>query len=171
MIDSHLHSDSDGEVLLTPEGFDALTQELEDLTVRKRAEIADRIRESQQHGEFSEDNSELDEVKFEQAIVENRIAELKAIFAGAVRMDPEQVPTSEVGYGSYVVLTDLDRNQKSEYRLVAGIEADTDRGFISDESPLGQAIFGAKKGDTVEFQAPRGMKRYRIESISRTPKK
>src|SRR5512138_1866145 len=91
-----------GGFLITPEGYQALQLELDHLTVVKRPEIADRIRESQQHGEFSEDNSELDEVKFEQAMVENRISELKAIFGNAQVLDPLKVSTDKVGMGSYV---------------------------------------------------------------------
>src|SRR5688500_17821517 len=91
-----------GGNILTPTGHRALQVELEHLTAVKRPEIADRIRESQQHGEFSEDNSELDEVKFEQAMVESRIAELKTIFGNATILDDSMIPTDHVGIGSVV---------------------------------------------------------------------
>src|SRR5687768_18100738 len=87
---------------LTPEGYATLQVELEHLTMVKRPEIADRIRESQQHGEFSEDNNELDEVKFEQAIVENRVADLKTFLGNAQVLDPAAIPTDYVGLGSRV---------------------------------------------------------------------
>src|SRR5271163_1779490 len=96
-----------GGILLTPKGYQTLQLELEHLTMVKRPEIADRIRESQQHGEFSEDNNELDEVKFEQAMVENRIGELKSIFGNAHVLDESQIPTDRVGIGSQVKVRDL----------------------------------------------------------------
>lgn len=158
------HSET-SQMLLTPEGYEALQAELERLTVDKRAEIANRIRESKEHGEFSEDNSELDEIKVEQAIVENRIAELKTIFAGAQVLDAADIPTDRVGIGSFVEVQDLDRKTKFEVRLVASIEADPDRDFISVESPMGRALFGCKRGDEVSFEAPAGLIKYKILRI------
>src|SRR5256714_9034667 len=93
-------AEQSGGFFLTPDGYAALQAELEHLTMVKRPEIADRIRESQTHGEFAEDNSELDEVKFEQAMVEGRVAELKTIFGNAHVIDMAQVPTDHVGLGS-----------------------------------------------------------------------
>src|SRR5947208_15303140 len=104
-------------VALTPEGYAALQKELEHLTTVKRPEIAERIRESLQHGEFSEDNSELDEVKFEQAMVESRMAELKGIFGSAQILDPEQIPTDHVGIGSIVKISDQDFDDEFEVRV------------------------------------------------------
>lgn len=154
-------------VLLTSEGFDLLHKELDHLTLEKRPEIANRIRESLQHGEFSEDNSELDEVKFEQAIVESRIAELKSIFGTAQRLEPDMIPTDHVGIGSYVTVKDLNYGEEFEIRVVTSIEADPNRDMLSSESPMGTALMGAEAGETVEFMAPEGPKRYKIESIRR----
>src|SRR5689334_1650752 len=106
MNEAQIVSDSQGGILLTAEGYRLLQQELEHLTMIKRPEIADRIRESQQHGEFSEDNSELDEVKFEQAMVENRVAELKGIFGNAHILDDAMIPTDHIGIGSLVTVND-----------------------------------------------------------------
>src|SRR5690349_24009606 len=106
MNDPQLIQEQQGGYLLTPEGYKSLQVELDHLTGGKRPEIADRIRESQQHGEFSEDNSELDEVKFEQAMVENRIAELKTIFGNAHILDESQVSTDRVGVGVVVTVND-----------------------------------------------------------------
>lgn len=150
---------------LTAEGHATLQRELDQLTTVKRPEIADRIRESQQHGEFSEDNSELDEVKFEQAMVENRIAELKTIFGNAHILEPGQIPEDHVGLGSVVTMNDLEFGDSFDVRVVASIEADPAKDLISNESPMGLALFGHVAGDTVEFSAPDGKKRYRIESI------
>lgn len=150
---------------LTPEGYVRLQAELEHLTLVKRPEIADRIRESQQHGEFSEDNNELDEVKFEQAMVENRVAELKALFASAAAIDPELVSTDQVGVASIVSVRDLEFGDEFDVQVVAGIEADPNEDRISLESPMGQALIGQPAGIDVEFESPSGLKRYSILAI------
>lgn len=154
-------------LLLTAEGYRRLHEELERLTGHKRAEIAERLRESKQHGEFSEDNSELDEVKFEQAIVENRIADLRMIFAEAQVLQEDQIPTDHVGIGSYVTVRDVERGLEFEVRLVSSIEADPDRDLISAESPMGQALFGCRVGDRATFDAPAGKITYEIIAIRR----
>jgi transcription elongation factor GreA len=154
-------------MLLTPEGYTRLHAELEQLTLHKRSEIAERLRESKQHGEFSEDNSELDEVKFEQAMVENRIAELKSIFAGAQQLEPEMIPTDQVGVGSYVTVKDEDRKVEFEVRIVASIEADPDNDLISNESPMGVALYARGLNEVVEFEAPAGRIRYKVMKIRR----
>jgi transcription elongation factor GreA len=159
--------DSGHGLLLTPDGFKSLHDELEHLTSVKRPEIADRIRESQQHGEFSEDNSELDEVKFEQAMVEARIAELKNLFANAQVLDPDRIPTDHVGIASRVTVRDLDFPDEFEVQVVAGIEADPNVDRISSESPMGAAMLGRKPDETFEFDSPSGRKRYQVVSIRR----
>src|SRR5579871_4191722 len=122
MNDPHLAEASTG-VALTPEGYAALQHELEHLTSVKRPEIAGRIRESLQHGEFSEDNSELDEVKFEQAMVEGRIAELKGIFGNAHILEESMIPTDHVGIGSRVTVYDAEYGEEFEIRVVSSVEA------------------------------------------------
>jgi len=122
MNEAELVTEPLGGILLTPKGYQTLQVELEHLTMVKRPEIADRIRESQQHGEFSEDNSELDEVKFEQAMVENRIAELKSIFGNAHVLEEDQIPTDRVGIGSMVTVNDLQFDDKFDIRVVSSIE-------------------------------------------------
>ena len=156
-----------GGFYLTPEGHEALQQELEHLTMVKRPEIADRIRESQTHGEFAEDNSELDEVKFEQAMVENRVAELKTIFGNAHIIDVETIPTDHVGLGSRVTVEDLNYGEKFTIRIVTSVEADPTKDLVSNESPLGMALFGATKGDTIKFEAPEGTKSFKINKIAK----
>jgi len=157
--------ESQNGLLITPEGYKALHEELEHLTVVKRPEIAERIRESLQHGEFSEDNNELDEVKFEQAMVENRIAELKSIFGTAQMLDPALIPSDYVGIGSHANVLDLDFHEEFEVRIVASIEADPSRDLISSDSPLGAALYGHRAGETIQFHAPEGVKKYKIISI------
>ncbi len=154
-------------LLLTPEGYASLRKELEHLTLCKRPDIADRIRESQQHGEFSEDNSELDEVKFEQAMVEERIATLKQIFGGAHVIDPDKISTDRVGIGSRVTVLDIEYADEFEVRVVSSFEADPQEMLISNESPMGTALLGHKPKAVVEFEAPDGLKRLRILKIAR----
>ncbi|HRF58345.1 MAG TPA: transcription elongation factor GreA [Fimbriimonadaceae bacterium] len=152
-------------LLLTPEGYQRLHEELEHLTVIKRAEIAERLRDSKQHGEFSEDNSELDEVKFEQAMVENRIADLKGIFATAQQLDPATISTERVGIGTFVTVRDDDRRISFEVRIVTSVEANPDEDLVSNESPMGTALFGKKVGEIAEFNAPVGRIKYKVEKI------
>jgi transcription elongation factor GreA len=156
-----------GGFLITPEGYQALQLELEHLTVVKRPEIADRIRESQQHGEFSEDNNELDEVKFEQAMVENRIAELKTIFGNATVLDDSMIPTDHIGVGSKVKVEDTDFGDDFEIRIVTSIEADPSRDLVSNESPMGTALMGHSPGDNVVFEAPEGKKHLKVLKITK----
>ncbi|MBS1721558.1 MAG: GreA/GreB family elongation factor [Armatimonadetes bacterium] len=154
-------------LLLTAEGHKRLQDELTHLTTNKRAEIAERIRESKDHGEYSEDNNELDEVKMEQAIVEERINSLKAVLASSEILNTKQIPTDYVGLGSRVKVEDRDRGFDFEVRLVASVEADPDKDLISDESPMGQSLLGLKVGDVAEFEAPAGKIKYEIVKISR----
>ena len=154
-------------ILLTQEGAAKLQQELVHLSKVKRQEIAERLRDSKQHGEFAEDNSELDEVKFEQALVESRIAELKTIFAGAHVLEHDQISTSEVGVGTYVTVKDAERSIEFEVRLVSSFEADPDRDFISNESPMGIALMGLKPGEIAEFEAPAGKLKYEVVKIKK----
>ena len=165
MNETELIAEPQGGILLTSRGFDQLKRELEQLTSVKRPEIADRIRESQQHGEFSEDNNELDEVKFEQAMVENRIAELKTIFGNAHVLDEATLSTDRVGIGTLVVVHDSTYDEEFEIRIVSSFEADPANDLISADSPMGTALMGHGAGDDVVFEAPEGKKRYRIVSI------
>jgi len=154
-------------VMLTADGHRRMREELEMLTMTKRSEIAERLRDSKGHGEFSEDNSELDEVKFEQAIVETRIAELKGIFATSHLIDPEHIPTDKVGFGTKATVKDVDRSIEFEICLVSSVEADPDNDFISNESPMGIALWGASQGDVVTIEAPAGKIRYEVIKLSK----
>jgi transcription elongation factor GreA len=162
-----LELEAGGALLLTPEGYERLKAELGHLTTVKRAEIAERIRESIDHGEFSEDNSELDEVKQEQAFIENRISDLKAILSNAEVLDVANIPTDRVGLGSRVTVRDVERGVKFEIRLVATVEANPDEDLISEESPMGQALLGLAKGEHATFEAPVGKITYEIVKIGR----
>ncbi|MEA2553843.1 MAG: transcription elongation factor GreA [Fimbriimonadaceae bacterium] len=167
MNEPDILAEQTGGFYLTPEGHATLQHELDHLTTTKRPEIADRIRESQTHGEFAEDNSELDEVKFEQAMVEGRIAELKTIFGNAHVIDMKTVPTDYVGLGSLVSVQDLDYGDDFVIRVVTSVEADPTKDLVSNESPLGMAMQGHKKGETIKVDAPEGVKTYKITKIAR----
>ena len=167
MNEAELLAEAHGGILLTSTGYRQLQSELEHLTAVKRPEIADRIRESQQHGEFSEDNSELDEVKFEQAMVENRIAELKTIFGNAHVLDDSQIPVDRVGIGSLVSVDDPQFGDQFHVRVVMSVEADPANDLISNESPMGMALLGHTPGEEVVFEAPEGKKRYKILGIGK----
>ncbi len=167
MNEAELIQEQSGGILLTPEGFRLLQHELEQLKTVKRPEIADRIRESQQHGEFSEDNSELDEVKFEQAMVENRIAELQALFAHAHVLDIDAIPTDHVSVGLVVSVLDPQFDDNFDVRVVSSIEANPSRDLISNESPMGLALLGKAVNDDVVFEAPEGKKKFKVTGIRR----
>jgi len=160
-----IESTTQSQVWLTPEGYKSLQEELEHLTTVKRPEIADRLRDSREHGEFSEDNSELDEVKSEQAMVENRIADLRAIFSSAQVIDASALSSDSVQVGTYVNVEGVDNSVTFEFRVVSSIEADPDRDLVSDESPLGTAVLGRNPGEIVQVEAPAGAIRYKIVSI------
>ena len=154
-------------ILLTPEGHAELRKELEHLMSSKRPEISERIRESQQNGEFSEDNNELEGAKFEQLLVESRIAELKAILANGHVLSHEEIPVDHVGIGSYVKVKDLDRGIEFVVRIVTSFEANPDEDLISNESPMGVALWGQSVGAQVTFEAPAGSIHYQILSIEK----
>lgn len=160
-------NDTNTGIWLTADGYKLLQEELEVLTTAKRPEIAERIRASQEHGEFSEDNNELDEVKFEQAIVENRIAELKTIFGSAQILEKSAIPTDHVGLGTKVTLNDPEFGETFTVRVVTTIEADPSRDLISNESPMGHALWGATPGSTVTFDAPDGRKSFKVVSLGK----
>lgn len=153
-------------LLLTAAGHKRLTAELEHLKTTKRLEIAERIRESKDHGEFAEDNNELDEIKNEQAIIESRIAELKTILSGADVMKKSDIPTDHVGLGSYVVVANEERDIEFQIRIVASIEADAEQDLISDESPMGDALMGLEVDQEATFQAPAGTITYKVKAIA-----
>lgn len=165
------HEPTEETVWLTPEGYEQLQKELNYLSTTRRQEIADRIRESKEHGEFADDNTELEDAKKEQGIVEGRIIELKTILAAAEVLSPDDVPRRTAGIGSLVTLR--NKRSKAEFTvlLVSSVEADPDNGKISSASPLGGALLGAKKGDVVRVEAPGGTTSYEVLKVSRGIKK
>jgi transcription elongation factor GreA len=142
------------EVALTPEGQTRLEEELHHLETVRRREVGERIKEAKEFGDLSE-NSEYDDAKNEQAWVESRIAEISQILAHAtIIASPKK--NDKVSLGAVVELEEKDSGDKHRYQLVGSAEADPAHDKISNESPVGQAIIGARKGDTVKVQVPSG---------------
>lgn len=152
------------EVVLTARGLKKIEDELEQLRTVHRKRVADRIRESKQFGEFT-DNSEFEDAKNEQAFVEGRIEELRQILASARVIDSEDVLTDSVGIGCVVRVKDLENSDEWEWTIVGTVEADPAENRISNESPVGQALMGLKVGDIAEVEIPAGRARYEIVAI------
>jgi len=154
------------EVLLTQEGYDKLEQELDELKTTKRAEIAERIKIALGYGDLSE-NSEYDEAKNAQAENETKIAELENKIRYAKIIDETEIDTKTVQVGNTVKLLDIEFNEEVSYTIVGSTEVDLSQNRISNESPIGLAIMGAKKNQTIEVQAPAGVVQYKVLSISK----
>ncbi len=158
--------DNEKEVLLTQEGYDNLEKELEYLTTEKRAEIAERIKVALGFGDLSE-NSEYDEAKNAQAANETKIAELENKLRYAKIIDESEIDTKTVQVGNTVKVLDIEFNEEETYTIVGSTEVDLAQNKISNESPIGAALMGAKKGQVVEAQAPAGVIKYKIISITK----
>ena len=150
------------EVVLTPAGFEKLRQELEYLSTVRRQEIAEQIRRAVENAGDLTDNTEYLEAKSEQARLEHRIALLEERLAHARVVQPGEVSGDFVGLGSRVVLRDVERGETSEYTIVSSAEAEPAKGKLSHESPVGKAILGRRRGETVEVKTPRGLRRLEI---------
>jgi len=155
------------EIALTAEGLAKLEDELNHLETVRRREVGERIKEAKEFGDISE-NSEYDDAKNEQAWVESRILEINLILSHATIINkPKSTPT-KVTLGCKVELRDVESGETHPYHVVGSAEADPIRGTISNESPVGQAIMGHKKGETVQVTTPRGaVIEYEIVKISR----
>ncbi len=153
------------DVILTAEGYENLKQELDTLTTAGRREVADRIRVAREFGEIAE-NAEYDDAKNEQAMLEHKIAQLEERLLNARVIDTTDVDTSVVSIGSVVRLRDVDAKETVEYYIVGSAEANPADRKLSNESPVGRAILGRKKGETVEVTTPRGSKiKFKIMEI------
>jgi transcription elongation factor GreA len=152
------------DVLLTPEGYERLKEEIGYLTVTKRREVAERIKHAREFGDISE-NSEYDDAKNEQAMLEHRIAMLEERLANARVIEADEIKSDVVGIGSRVRLKDMAANETIEYTIVGSAEANPSENRLSNESPVGKAILGHKKGEIVEVAAPRGALKFKIMDI------
>lgn len=155
------------EILLTQEGYDNLEKELDYLKTEKRGEIAERIKIALGFGDLSE-NSEYDEAKNAQAQNEIKIASLENKLRYAKIIDESEIDTKSVQVGNTVTIKDLEFNEELEYTIVGSTEVDLSQNKISNESPVGAALIGAKKGQTVEVTVPSGeIVKYKIVSIKK----
>ncbi len=152
------------EIVLTPEGLARLQEELDELKTVHRKEVNDRIRQAKEYGDLSE-NAEYEDAKQEQAFIEGRILKLEAMIRNARIIDESEYASDEVHLGCKVKVKDLDRNDVFEFSIVGSAEADPVNHRISNESPLGRALMGKKKGAVVDVATPRGIVRYKIEAI------
>ena len=152
------------DVILTPEGYTKLKEEIELLSTAKRREVAERIKHAREFGDISE-NSEYDDAKNEQAMLEHRIATLEERLANARVIEADEITSDVVSIGTRVRLKDMDANETIEYTIVGSAEANPAEHRLSNESPVGRAILGKKKGEVVEVSAPRGTLKFKIMDI------
>src|SRR3954462_11505950 len=152
------------DVILTPEGYEKLKQEIEFLSTAKRREVAERIKTAREFGDIAE-NAEYDDAKNEQAMLEHRIALLEERMRDARVIEKSEITSDVVSIGTHVRLKDVDANETVEYHIVGSAEANPAENKLSNESPVGKAIIGKKKGETVEVTAPRGTLKFKILDI------
>lgn len=150
--------------VLTKKGEEQLKKELDELRGVRRQEIAEKIKVALSFGDLSE-NSEYDEAKNEQGIMEARIAEIEATLAHAQIIDDSDISTEKVGIGTTVRLLDMEMNEEMEFQIVGTKEADIDNGKMSDESPIGKAIIDRKPDEVVDVETPSGVIRFKILEI------
>lgn len=143
------------EVYLTREGLEELKRRHEDLVVNRRKEVAERIKIAREFGDLSE-NAEYDAAKEEQSFVESEIKDLEEKIMHAVIIDEGELSKHEVSLGSTVKVLDVEFDEEAEFRIVGTTEADAAENRISNESPLGKALLGGKKGDVVKVPTPNG---------------
>ena len=154
------------EIKLTQESLDAYKDELEYLKTTRADEVAEQLKEARSFGDLSE-NAEYDEAKNEQGKLYSRIAELEEILQHVVIVDESTGATNEVTIGCTVTVADASGKTMPAYKIVGSQEADPMHGIISEESPFGKALLGAKEGDTVTVEAPRGAITYTVQKIER----
>ncbi len=154
------------EVILTQEGYDNLEKELNRLRTEERAEIAGRIKVALGFGDLSE-NSEYDEAKNAQAENEIKIVELENKLRHAKIIDESEIDTETVQIGNIVKVLDMEFDEKIDYVIVGSTEVNLAENKISNESPLGEALLGAKKNSVVEVNAPAGVMKYKVLSIKK----
>ena len=152
------------DVLLTKEGFKKLNDEIQYLSNERRRQVAERIKVAREFGDISE-NAEYDDAKNEQAMLEARIAKLSEQLAAARVIEKREIAKDVVSVGAKVRLRDVEAKQTFEYHIVGSAEANPAELKLSNESPVGKAIIGKKKGETVEVAAPRGSMKFKILEI------
>lgn len=157
---------SEKEVILTQDGLRKLEEELEHLKSVKRREVAERIKVAIGYGDISE-NSEYEDAKNEQAFIEGRIITLEKMLRNARIINNDEIETDSVSIGSTVLIKDLEFGDELEYTIVGTAESDPSQNKISNESPVGKAILGKKKGAVVDVNVPVGIIQYKIMNIKK----
>ena len=152
--------------ILTYAGLQKLEEELHDLKVNKRKEVAGKIKEAREQGDLSE-NAEYDAAKDEQRDIEARIEELEKILKNAEVVVEDEAETDKINIGCKVKVFDVEFDEEMEFSIVGSTEANSLKGKISNESPVGRALIGAKIGDTVSVESPSGVMEYKVLSIER----
>ena len=152
--------------ILTYEGLKKYEDELHDLKVVKRKEVAQKIKEAREQGDLSE-NAEYDAAKDEQRDIEARIEELEKILKNAEVVDEEEVDLDTINIGCKVRILDVEFNEELEYKIVGSTEANSLKGKISNESPVGKALIGHREGDEVAVETQAGSITYKVLEIQR----
>ena len=153
-------------VVLTTEGYNKLEEELKYLKGPKKMQVAERIKVAREFGDLSE-NSEYDDAKNEQALLESRIQDIEGMLRVAKVVDDDEISTRKVGIGTQVTVHDFEFDEDITYGIVGATEVDIKNNKISNESPVGKALIGAKKGDEVEVETPGGVIKYKILAIKK----
>ncbi len=152
--------------IMTYQGLKALEDELQDLKVNRRKEVAQKIKEAREQGDLSE-NAEYDAAKEEQREIELRIEELDKILKNAEVVDEDEVDVETINVGCSVKLLDIEEDEELEYKIVGSTEANILKGKISNESPVGKALIGAKVGDVVIAETTAGNLQFKVLEIQR----
>ena len=153
--------------ILTYEGLKKYEDELQELKLVRRQEVAQKIKEAREQGDLSE-NAEYDAAKDEQRDIEARIEELEKLLKNAEVVDEDEVDLNKISIGCRVKLLDVEFNEELEYKIVGSTEANSLKGKISNESPVGKALMGKKANDTVSVETPEGTFSYKILEIQRS---
>jgi len=152
--------------LLTYAGLKKLEEEVQNLKVVKRKEVAEKIKEAREQGDLSE-NAEYDAAKDEQRDIESRIDEIEKILKNVEVIVEDEVDLDKINVGCKVKVLDMDYDEEIEFQIVGSTEASSREGKISNESPVGRALIGAKKRQTVKVELPNGVSKYKILNIER----
>ncbi len=153
--------------ILTYEGLKQLEEELQELKVNKRKQVAQKIKEAREQGDLSE-NAEYDAAKDEQRDIEARIEEIDKILKNAEVVVEEDVDVNRINIGCKVIIKDLEFGDELEYKIVGSTEANSLKGKISNESPVGKALIGAKKGAVIAVETQAGEIKYKILEIQKS---
>lgn len=158
---------SEKKNILTYEGLRNLEEELQDLKVVKRKEIAQKIKEAREQGDLSE-NAEYDAAKDEQRDIEARIEQIEKILKNAEVVVEEEVDLNKISVGCKVTVLDVEYDEEEEFKIVGSSEANSLQGKISNESPVGKALIGAKVGEVVNVETQAGIIQYKVLEIQRS---